>query len=160
MSKWFRVFQRSAKTSKDSGAIANELYNEAAGANKVMIVEPDIKGVYVGNTPVGAGKLIKVAASGVYKLEMIGRDFSASTSYKKGNVMANGTKVYVCDIPEGTVAIGAFNSEQWTAVAERTISGIPCLIGDIISTGRFHNAIDVAGFLVEDETDISFNRVQ
>ena len=112
------------------------------------------------SSPIGAGKLIKVTLGGVYSLEMIGRDFSAVTPYKKGNVVANGTKVYVCDIPEGTIALGAFNSEQWTAVADKTIAGIPCVAGDVIPTGRFHNAISVAGFIVEDESEISLNRVQ
>lgn len=160
MSKWFKVFQRSNKIAKDAGAIANESYNEASGSSKIMIIEPDIKGAYVASSAIGAGKLIKVTLGGVYSLEMVGRAFSAAISYRRGNVVTEAGKVYVCDISEGTVALGVFDSEQWTAVADAVIAGIPCEAGDIVSTGRFHNAISVAGFIVEDDSDISLNRVQ
>lgn len=158
--KWFKVFQRSSQISKDAGAICNETFNEAAGVVKMMIVEPDIKSAYVASTPVGAGKLIKITAAGVYDLEMIGKAFSASVSYKKGNVVVEAGKVYVCDIPENKVALGSFNSEQWTCVADAVISGIPNSAGDVVSTGRWHNAISVAGFVVEDDSEIGLSRVQ
>ena len=287
MSKWKKVFQRSTKQPKDGGAIGSELYNEAAGASKVMIVEPDIKGPYVADTPIGAGKLIKITGGGTYNLAMIGKNHSTARRYKKGNIVVKGTgtvaeitqvvadtlantndgeyfdinaqdgnlyrvymdttggdvtqpatggriltkvdisgsatailvgdavaavvnaladfsapatgtgtilitdavlgdvvdaangnltgiwaittdtqgvstgsSVYVCDIAESKTAVGTFDSEEWTKVALALISGIPNVAGDVVTTGRWHNAISVAGFVVEDESEISLARVQ
>jgi len=157
--KWFKVFLRSSHKTVDPGAICNDTYNEATGSVKMMIVQPDIKDIYLANSPIGAGKLIKIAAAGSYSLSMLGRDFSASTNYKKGNVTVNAGGVYVCDIPESKVALGAFNAEQWTKVAPSVIASIPNNAGDIVSTGRWHNSISVGGFLVEDDSEIGLNRV-
>ena len=159
-SKWLKVFSRSSSKSHDSASVDNSVYNEAAGGNKVIVIQPDIKGLYVANSPIGAGKLIKIAVAGTYDLVMAGKAFSAATAYKKGSVVVNTGSVYVCDIAESEKAFGAFDPEQWTKVAPATIAGIPNAAGDVISTGRWHNSISVAGFIVEDDTNIGLSRVQ
>lgn len=137
----------------DLGEVELLKYNEATGATKVMIIQPDIIKTTLASEIVGAGKLVKIAAVGTYNLELNGRDYSSSSFYNRGDVVANGANVYMA--LEDNIT-GTFDATRWKEVAAKTITGIPNAAGDVVSTGKWHNAISVAGFLVEDDTDIPF----
>lgn len=142
---------------QDNGYVEILEHNGATGAKKVMVVQPDIIAPYVASTPIGAGRLIKITAAGTYNLEMIGRDYDSSKSYNIGDIVAEGTDVYMAQEDKIT---GAFDASKWKKVALKTITGIPNAAGDVVSTGRWHNAISVAGFEVEDDTCIPYTAVR
>lgn len=160
MSVWNKVFGRNSKGTVDGGERGNNLYNEAAGASKVMIVCPDIAGPYVGGTGIGAGKLIKITAAGTYSLTMENKAHDIATPYQKGMVVTEAGGVWVCSPEQGSTVTGAFDAQYWNRVADAVIAGIPNAAGDVVSTGRWHNAISVAGFVVEDESEIALNRAK
>lgn len=146
---------------KDLGAVGSEVYNEAAGANKVMIVQPDIKGPYAANTKIGQGRLVKITAAGVYSLVATGIDYDPTASYVYGSVAVQDGSVWVMSESKlNQVVTGTFDAQYWSKVAPAVIAGIPNAAGDVVSTGRWHNSINVAGFIVEDDTAIRFNRVR
>ena len=68
----------------DLGMAGISKYNEAAGADKVIIVEAAIERAVLADEIVGAGKLVKVAAAGTYDLKLLGRGFDATKDYQKG----------------------------------------------------------------------------
>lgn len=142
---------------QDLGAQEIHEHNEATGAKKVIIVQPDIKDAYVANTPVGAGKLIKITAAGTYNLVMVDRDYDPTKSYNLGDIAVNGGRVYMAQADKIT---GVFDPSNWRDMAPATITGIPNVAGDVVTTGRWHNAISVAGFLVEDDTSIPYTSVR
>ena len=138
---------------QDFGEMASNRYNEMAGADKVMIVQPDIEKATIADDDVGAGRYIKVAATGVYNLSCINKAHSKTRRYLVGDIAVNAGSVYMCNT-DGT--IGDFDTTKWEKKALSVISSIPCNAGDIISTGMWHNSISVAGFLVADDTAISW----
>lgn len=144
---------RSIDTKQDLGAIDAMKYNDAVGADKVIIVQPTPTRAYSANEQVGAGKLILIAATS-YNLVMAGKDYNAANTYAKGDVAVNGGFVYLATQDKIT---GTFDASKWRQVAPSTISAIPCNANSVVSTGRWHNSISVAGFLIDDETFINYN---
>ena len=138
----------------DYGKIELNEHNEASGSKKVMIVEPSVVRAVVADEIVGAGRYVKISAAGPYSLKCLGRDYDSGKKYQIGDIAVQGGKVYICNHDGAT---GAFDSDHWIAKANATVPGIPANLGDVISIGRWHNAIDVAGFLVEDDTSISWS---
>ena len=138
----------------DLGSAEINEHNEAAGAKKVMIIQPDIVAAYVADTPIGAGKLIKITAAGTYDLKCIGRAFSAASTYGAGDIAVEAGFVYMAnfDIKQPK----AFDAADWRKVSAEVIAGIPNAAGDVVPTGRWHNEISVAGFEAEDDTEIPF----
>jgi len=138
----------------DLGLAEINEHNEAAGAKKVIIVQPDIVAPYVANTQLGAGKLIKITAAGTYDLKLVGKAFSAASAYGIGDIVVEAGFVYMANydikVPK------AFDAADWRKVSTEVIAGIPNAAGDVVTTGRWHNAISVAGFEVEDDTEIPF----
>ena len=137
----------------DLGAIDSSKYNEAAGGDKVIIIQPVIERATIANEQVGAGRLIKVAAGGTYDQKCVGRAYDSAKSYNLGDIAVNGGFVYTCQDDSVT---GAFDVSKWKKVAAEIISGIPVDAGQVVPTGRWHNAISVAGFLVEDDSGIAW----
>jgi len=97
------------------------------------------------------GSYVKVTLGGVYSQECVGKAFSAAyDKYRRGDVVTNGGFVYVAN--QDIEHAHAFDVGEWTKVAPAVIAGIPVNAGDIVCTGKYHNAISVAGFEVLDET--------
>ena len=147
---------RSVNTKQDLGSIDALKYNDAVGADKVIVVQPTPARAYSANEPVGAGKLILIAA-GPYDLKMLGRAYSTSNQYQQGDIVTNGGFVYLAMQDQIT---GTFDASKWKQVAADTIAAIPCPANSVISTGRWHNAISVAGFLIDDDSAIEYTRIR
>lgn len=146
---------RSAKGSpvQDPNKVAVEGYNEACGAHKYMEVHPACSKVVVADEIVGAGKLVKLSAAGPYSLKCLGRAYDPAKKYMFGDIAVNAGKVYISNADNVT---GAFDAAKWIAKADAVVAGIVAAAGDVVSTGRWHNAISVAGHLVDDDTIISW----
>lgn len=149
--------QRAFKMTWDMEHIQNGIYNDAAGSQKGLHIQPVPKSTYTGGTQVGFGSYIKIsAATGTYDMTCVGKAYSAASSYRIGDVVTQGGDVYVAflDIknPE------AFNADHWKKVAPASITGIPHVLGDTVSTGRYHNAISVNGFLIDDDSFLTSRR--
>jgi len=72
--------------------------------------------------------------------------------------VTNGGSVYLATRDNIT---GTFDAtDGWRKVADSTVAGIPAVVGDVVSTGRWHNSISVAGFLVDDESEIQYSRIR
>jgi hypothetical protein len=147
---------RSINTQQDISAMDAIQHNDPVGAKKVIVVQPTVARATAALEPVGAGKLILIAATS-YNLVMTGRDYDSSKTYMKGDVVANGTSVYIANEDNIT---GAFDASLWIKKADKTISAIPCVNPSVVSTGRWHNSISVAGFLVDDDSAIEYTRIR
>jgi len=147
---------RSIKRSpnQDTGEVAVEGYNEAAGAHKVIMVQPACSKATLASENVGAGRLVKLAVAGPYSLLCVGRNHDITKKYNIGDIVVNAGKVYMCNKDN---TIGPFDANFFIAKANSTVAGIVAAAGDIVSTGRWHNAISVAGHLVDDDTIISWS---
>jgi len=139
----------------DLGSLTAHQHNEAAGAQKCIIVEPAIERAVIADEQVGPGRLIKISVVGPYSLKLLGKAYAPGNKYGFADIVTDGGFIYTASEDNIT---GAFDSDKWIKVAPDTITGIPADIGDVIPTGRWHNAIDKAGFLVEDDTHIAHNR--
>ena len=145
---------RNVNTNQDLGAIPAIEYNDAVGAKKVIMVEPTIIKATSASENVGAGKLVKLSAT-PYGLDMVGRVYSAAATYQQGDVVTETASVYMATEDNIT---GAFDATKWRKVADKSITGIPSAVGAIVSTGRWHNAITVAGWLVDDDSAMDYSR--
>lgn len=147
---------RSVSTKQDLGSIDAIQHNDAVGAKKVMVVQPTPTKAISANEQVGAGKLILIAA-GPYDLIMAGKNYDPAKTYKQGDVAVSGGNVYMASQDNIT---GTFDASKWVLKAPATISAIPCPANSVVSTGRWHNSISVAGFLVDDESEIKLSGIR
>ena len=147
---------RGVNTKQDLGSIDAIQHNDAVGAKKVVVVQATPARTCAANEAVGAGKLILIAATS-YSLVMTGRDYDPAKTYQQGDIAVNSSVVYLCQQDQVT---GAFDASKWTAKAASTIAAIPCANPSVVSTGRWHNSISVAGFLIDDESNISYARIR
>lgn len=147
---------RGVNTKQDLGSIDAIKYNDAVGADKVIVVQPTIVRACTANEAVGAGKLILIAA-GPYSLVMTGRAYSSANQYQQGDIVVDGGNVYQCNADQVT---GTFDASKWILKAPATIAAIPCPANSVVSTGRWHNSISVAGFLVDDDSSIEYTRTR
>jgi len=144
------VIQRVFKMTWDMDYIQNAIYNDATGAQKGINVQPVIKKAYAANEQVAFGSYVKITGGGVYSQVCVGKAHSASSTYRRGDLVTTGGNVYIANTD--ITNAHAFDSDEWTKVAPATIAGIPNAVGDVVCVGKYHNAISVAGFLCEDET--------
>jgi hypothetical protein len=91
-----------------------------------------------------------VDSSTTYGVDCVGKAHSASDTFRMGEVRTNTTFVYVAN--QHITDAHAFDADEWTKVADKTITGIPIATGQIVCVGKYHNAITVGGFTVLDET--------
>lgn len=147
---------RSVDTKQDISAIDAIQHNDPVGAKKAIIVQPTVSKATLANEAVGAGKLVLIAAAS-YGLDMVGRAYSAAATYMKGDVVSETADVYLA--LEDNIT-GAFDVSKWRRVAPKAIAGIPCPNPSVVSTGRWHNAITVAGWLVDDDSSIQYTRIR
>lgn len=148
--------KRKITVEQDLGAIEALKYNDAIGGIKMMVIQPVIKKAVGINEIVGAGKLVKITGTN-YTLDLLGKAYSATSKYQKGDVVTNGGFVYLCNEDNVT---GAFDATKWILKADKTIGPIPINAGETVSTGRWHNSVSVAGFLVDDESEIPYVRIR
>jgi len=145
---------RTVKTKQDLGSIPAIKYNDAAGADKIVIVEPVVKRAVAGGEAVGAGKYVKVTGA-AYTLDLIGRAYAVATIYQKGDVVSNGADIYMA-LQDGIT--GAFDATKWRRVAPKAVGPVAIAAGSVVCTGRWHNSVTEAGFLVDDDSDITHAR--
>ncbi len=146
------VIQRVFKMTWDMDYIQNAIYNDRTGAQKGMNIEPVVTGVYVANAQVAFGSYIKVAAGTTsYGVDCVGKAHSASDVYRRGDLRTEAGFVYIAN--QDITDAHAFDAGEWTKVAPKVIAAIP-VSGDAVTVcvGKYHNAISVAGFTIDDET--------
>ncbi len=133
-------------------------WNDAAGAGKFIIIEPVVTRAVAGAENIGSGKLVKITGTS-YTLDLIGRVYSSTPNkpYQKGDIVTESTDIYLAmqDGIEGT-----FDAEKWKKVATKTVGPVTIVAGSVVSTGRWHNSVTTVGFLVDEDSDISHQRVR
>ena len=147
------IFQRVFLQTWDLDHIGNIIFNEAAGAQMNLNVEPVISRTYTANTPIQYGSYIKVATgTTAYTMDCIGKAYDpAYTNYKRGDLVTNSGNIYIATISfVSGVAAGTFDATKWTKVAAKQIANIPVTGGAVVCVGKYHNAISVSGFVVDD----------
>lgn len=143
--------QRMFRMTWDVDYIQNGIYNNAAGSQKSLNIEPVVKSIYTANLQVDFGAYIKVAAGTTsYDQACVGKAFSASSTYRIGDVVTQGGNVYVANFDIKSPK--AFDSQDWKLVAPESITGIPVFGGATVCTGKYHNSISVNGFLIDDDS--------
>lgn len=147
---------RSINTKQDLGAIPAIEYNDAVGAQKNITVQPTVSRTTTASEAVGAGRLVLIAATS-YGLDMVGRAYDPAKTYQQGDVVSETADVYMAMQDNIT---GTFDASKWRKVAPKTITGIPCSNPSVVSTGRWHNAVTVAGWLVDDDSTIEYTRIR
>lgn len=147
---------RNASSRQDIGAIQAIKYNDAAGSDKVIIIEPVIKAAVGAGDNIGAGKYVKIIGT-TYTLDLIGKAYSAISIYQKGDIVTNTTYIYMAEQDNIT---GAFDVTKWKKVADKSIGPITINAGAVVSTGRWHNCVTTAGWLVDDMSEIKHMRVR
>lgn len=145
---------RNISARQDSGATDSIKYNDSAGADKVIIIDPPIKKAVGAGEVVGPGAYVKITGTS-YTLDLINRAYDTSKTYQKGDVVTQGSDIYMAMQDSIT---GTFDSSKWKKVAPKQISSIPVNAGDTVTTGRWHNTVTVAGFLVDDRSVIKHTR--
>lgn len=147
---------RTISTRQDLGSIEAIKYNDATGAGKVIIVEPAIQRTVGASEIVGPGKYVKVTGTS-YTLDLLGKAYSAAATYQRGDVVSQGADIYLA--MEDSIT-GVFDASKWRRVAPKQISAIPIVAGSVVTTGRWHNTVTAAGFLVDDDSMIAHIRVR
>lgn len=148
--------QRNTSTKQDLGNIEAISYNDAAGAKKVIVIDAPIKRAVAGGEEVGAGRYVKITGTS-YTLDLINQDYNTGIMYQKGDVVAQGGNIYLAQDDNIT---GTFDATKWQLVAPKQISSIPCTAGAVVTTGRWHNTVTVAGFLVDEDSAIKHIRIR
>lgn len=147
---------RGINTQQDIGAMEAIQHNDPAGAKKVIVIEAPVARATLANENVGGGRLVKIAAA-PYGLDMVGRVYDSAQTYQKGDVVTSGSFVYLAQEDKIT---GAFDATKWRKVADKLITGITSTAGNVVSTGRWHNAVTVAGWLIDDDSTIEYTRIR
>jgi hypothetical protein len=147
---------RKVKTRQDLGAIEAIEYNDAAGAKKIIIVEPPVLKAVGASENVGPGRLVKVTGTS-YTLDLLGKAYDSGATYQKGDIVSETASVYMA-LEDGIT--GAFDVSKWKKVADKQVGPVTITAGSIVSTGRWHNTVTGAGFLVDDESYIPHTRVR
>ena len=148
--------QRSTHVNQDLGGIESIVYNDAAGAKKFIKIEPVVVRAVAGGESVGAGKYVKVTGTS-YTLDLLNKEYSASVVYQKGDVVTESGSVWL-SLEDGTT--GVFNEAKWNKVAAKQIGPVTIEAGAVVCTGRWHNSVTTAGFLVEDDSSIPHIRIR
>ena len=138
---------RKIKEISDVGAIKNAEYNDAAGGQKMIIVEPVVKAAVIATDTYQIGSYVKVTGTS-YTLNLLGKDYSTSENYRPGNIAAQAGNVYLCK----TETTGTFDSSKWELKSVKVIGPVTISAGALVSTGPWHNTVSAIGYICEDET--------
>lgn len=147
---------RNADSRQDIGAIDAITYNDATGAWKTIIVEPVVKRAVSGGEIVGPGKYVKVTGTS-YTLDLLGKAYSASITYKRGDVVTESGDIYMALEDDVT---GTFDASKWRKVAPKQVGPVTITAGAVVCTGRWHNTVTGAGFLVDDNSEIKHTNLR
>lgn len=151
MKSVFELFKRVLRSDpKDTPSIMNEVYNEPSGSNKVMIVEPVVSKPVLAADLLPFGSYVKVTGT-TYTLQLLSKAYVPGNKYRKNDTVTNGGNVYVAEIEN---IDAAFTVGNWRYVAPAVVGPITVVAGAVVCNGKYHNNINAAGFLVEDDTEI------
>lgn len=140
--------KRKTVNQEDFGSMAAHNYNEPTAAKKIMIIEPVVIKAVTGAENVGFGKYVKVTGTS-YTLDCVDKAYDSNKTYRKGDVVTNGTSIYMATEDNIT---GTFDATHWQKVADKQIGPIAVVAGSTVCTGRWHNTVTANGFLVDDES--------
>jgi len=147
------IIQWSLRQVWDIDHIQNVIFNESTGAQKNINIEAVVKDTYTANLQVPFGSLIKVAAgTTAYTMACVGKTHSAAANYRRGDLVTQAGRVYIAAVDHKAKT---FDADDWVDVAPATIAAIPTTSGAVVCTGKYHNSINVAGFLIEDSSTFS-----
>jgi hypothetical protein len=147
----FDIFRRKNKSVQDIGLLENVVYNESAGAKKIIIIEPVVRSAVGASDSYAFGSYVKVTGT-TYTLDCLGKAHSSSVVYRRGDLVTVTTTIYVANQDNVT---GTFDASKWAAVSTKQIGPVTITAGSVVCVGKWHNTVSVAGFLVEDESVIS-----
>ena len=147
---------RNSDSRQDLGAIEAISYNDAAGAKKWIQIEPVVKRAVAGSEIVGPGKYVKVIGTS-YTLDLLGKAHAPGSNYKKGDVATESGDVYMATEDNVT---GTFDAAKWRKVAPKVVGPVTILAGAVVCTGRWHNTVTGAGWLVDDESEIKHTNLR
>ena len=88
---------------------------------------------------------------------MLGKAYASGSNYKRGDVVTNGTDIYMANEDNVT---GTFDASKWRKVAPKVIGPIAIIAGSVVSTGRWHNSVTEPGWLVDDESEIKHTNLR
>lgn len=147
----YELLKRVIKGSpKDPFSIINEQYNEATGASKQIIVEPVVKNAVDANTQIPFGSYVKVTGTS-YTLRLLGKAYDPNKHYKRNDMVAQAGRIYIAQ-EDGIT--GAFDATRWANVAPETVGPVAINAGAVVCCGRYHNNVNAAGFLIDDDSEI------
>lgn len=136
---------------KDHASIANEVYNEASGTNKVMIVEPVVLSAVTTTTQIPYGSYVKVTGT-TYTLDLLGKAHDPAKPYARNAIVTQAGNIYAA---ESDIVAKAFDvNDGWRLLAAKQIGPITVLAGAVVCVGKYHNCVTAAGFLVDDDSEI------
>ena len=153
ISKIVNLFKRVHKSGADFGDINNVVYNDHAGADKVIIVEPVVKKAVLATDTYPFGSYVKVTGT-TYTLDLLNHAYNPASFYKTGAMVTNGGNVYVANPLDSNPITGAFDASKWTLVSTKQIGPVTITAGSVVCCGKYHNTVGAAGFLIEDDTEI------
>ena len=132
----------------DPHQIANGYYNEPAGAIKMIQMEPVIKAPVGANDQIPFGSYVRVTGTS-YQLRLLGKDFSTTKTYRQYDIVAQDGFVWTAN---EHLNAGAWDATKWTRLAPATVGPITVAAGSVVSCGRYHNNVNAAGFLIDDDS--------
>ena len=136
---------RRSKEIIDHSVLANIEHNDAAGAKKVIAVEPVVLKAVVATDFYQFGSIVKVTGT-TYTLNLLGKDYNTGNSYVKGEIVAQGGNIYSCI----SATTGTFDATAWELKAVQSIGPVTITAGAVVSCGKYHNTVSAIGFLCED----------
>jgi hypothetical protein len=152
MNPLYELFRRMQRSNpKDYGSIVNEVYNEAAGSYKMMLVEPVVIKPVLAGDMLAPGSYVKITGTS-YTLQLLNKAYNPATVYRRNSVVTQAGNIYVAETDGIT---GVFDSQYWRVVAPAVVGPVTVAAGSVVSNGRYHNNINAAGFLVDDRSEIT-----
>jgi hypothetical protein len=145
------IFRRKNKSVQDMGLLENVVYNESAGAKKVIIIEPVVKAAVGSSDSYAFGSYVKVTGT-AYTLDCLGKAYDTSKTYRRGDLVTQSSNVYISNTDGVT---GTFDASHWTLMSAKSIGPVTITAGAVVCVGKWHNTVSVAGFLIEEESIIS-----
>ncbi len=136
---------------KDPASILNEVFNEASGSNKMMIVEPVVLSPVIATTQIPFGSYVKVTGT-TYTLDLLGKAHDPSKPYARNSIVTTGGNIYAA---ETDIVAKAFDvADGWKFLATKTVGPVTILAGAVVCVGKYHNCVTAVGWLVDDDSEI------
>ena len=137
---------------KDMASIANEVFNESSGSNKVMIVEPVVLSPVIATTQIPAGSYVKITGTS-YTLDLLGKAHDPAKSYKVNAIVTQGGNIYALEADY--IPAKAFDvADGWKLLTTKQVGPVTVVAGSTVCVGKYHNCVTAIGFLVDDDSEI------